>query len=274
MANNPTIPEGVTDEESADAFLSSSFVDEGEPPAPAAVADPPADSPEQTRDEQGRFTSEEPPVVPAQSPEQLKSEPHEAATDESQPGPDAETEVTPDEGLTDEEWDKLEEESLSHDEVLEELSLDDFDPKEYAGELGMPLDRVRFIADEIVVCKKGAKKAKKDAESEDPTKKKKRLKTWRVPQNEFDPDKHDEISDGIYTVEQLDTALQEVLEAAKVPTLFIIDSYDALSDDAEMSRAADDHATYAMQKAKHGSAMFRKQFGAFSPATALIHCPT
>lgn len=107
MANSPTIPEGVTDEESADAFLSSSFVDEGEPPAPAAVADPPADPPEQTRDDQGRFTSEEPPVVPAQSPEQLKSEPQEAATDESQPGPDAETEVTPDEGLTDEEWDKL-----------------------------------------------------------------------------------------------------------------------------------------------------------------------
>ncbi len=38
---------------------------------------------------------------------------------------------------TDEEWDKLEEESLSHDEVLEELSLNDFDPKEYAAELAL-----------------------------------------------------------------------------------------------------------------------------------------
>ncbi len=129
--------------------------------------------------------------------------------------------------------------------------------KAYAAELGMPVDRVRFIADEIMVCKKGAKKAKKDAEAGNDGKKRK-LKTWRIDPRDFDPELHDEVSNGIYSVEQLETALHEVMDSAKVPTLFIIDSYDALSDDAELSRAADDHATYGTQKAKHGSAMFRK----------------
>lgn len=131
--------------------------------------------------------------------------------------------------------------------------------KGYAAALGMPVDRVRFIDDELVVCKKGARKAKKDADGDESTSgKPKKLKTWRIHKDDLDEDKHEIVSEGVYTVEGLETVLTEVFESANVETLFIIDSYDALSDAAEMERAADDHATYGTAKAKHGSAMFRK----------------
>lgn len=124
--------------------------------------------------------------------------------------------------------------------------------KKYAEALGMPLRNVRFIGDEYIVCKKGASK-KKTADGS-PAK----VKWWRVPSDEYDPEIHDLLSDGVYTVEQLEHAMLEVIADATKPTLFIVDSYDALSDSAELGRDPSDKATYAMEKAKYTSAMFRR----------------
>lgn len=136
--------------------------------------------------------------------------------------------------------------------------------KGYAECLGMPLDRVRFISDEWLVTAKTKKKASDGLVDEDAPSKKKagkkaaKPKVWRVLPEDFDEDKHELLSDGIYTVEQLEDALTEVIKGAKVPTLFIVDSYDALSDDAEMARDASDSDGFGVAKAKQGSRMFRK----------------
>lgn len=62
----------------------------------------------------------------------------------------------------------------------------------------------------------------------------------------------------IFTVEQLEVSLTNVMESAALPTLYMVDSYDALSDDKEASMDPGDHATYGTGKAKQGSAMFRR----------------
>jgi recombination protein RecA len=63
----------------------------------------------------------------------------------------------------------------------------------------------------------------------------------------------------VRTVEDLETALKRTVDESKgVPTLFVVDSYDALSDDAELAREIGDKATYGTAKAKFSSTMFRK----------------
>lgn len=66
-----------------------------------------------------------------------------------------------------------------------------------------------------------------------------------------------EFPQDIFTVEDLFKDLDETIEKAKGPTLYIVDSLDALSDDAEMKRDAD-KASYGAEKAKKLSAMFRQ----------------
>lgn len=112
--------------------------------------------------------------------------------------------------------------------------------KKYAAALGMPVDKVRFISDEWIVTRKGKKQK------------------YLIKPEDYSDTVHELHSEGIFTVEQLELALTCVVDKLKRPTLFMVDSYDALSDDKEQERAADDHATYGTQKAKHGSAMFRK----------------
>jgi recombination protein RecA len=63
----------------------------------------------------------------------------------------------------------------------------------------------------------------------------------------------------VRTVEDLENALKQTIESANgLPTLFVVDSYDALSDDAELARDTGDKATYGTAKAKFSSTMFRK----------------
>lgn len=62
----------------------------------------------------------------------------------------------------------------------------------------------------------------------------------------------------ILTVEDLENSLTRTMEDASVPTLYLIDSYDALSDTAELKMKPEDKATYGTGKAKQGSAMFRR----------------
>ena len=59
------------------------------------------------------------------------------------------------------------------------------------------------------------------------------------------------------TVEFLFNSLTTVCEKSKVPTLYIVDSMDALSDRAEQGRKIDE-GTYAMGKQKKLSEMFRR----------------
>jgi recombination protein RecA len=69
-----------------------------------------------------------------------------------------------------------------------------------------------------------------------------------------------EFPDNIFTVEDLYEDLERVGDDAvktKQPTLYVIDSYDALSDRAELARKIDE-GTYGGNKAKTGSQMFRR----------------
>ena len=69
-----------------------------------------------------------------------------------------------------------------------------------------------------------------------------------------------EFPEDIFTVEDLYEDLERVSEAAaktRQPTLYVIDSYDALSDRAELARKIDE-GTYGGNKAKTGSQMFRR----------------
>lgn len=59
------------------------------------------------------------------------------------------------------------------------------------------------------------------------------------------------------TVEDLFEDLERVADKAKVPTLYICDSLDSLSDRAELARNMDT-ATYGQEKAKKLSQMFRR----------------
>lgn len=69
----------------------------------------------------------------------------------------------------------------------------------------------------------------------------------------FESDQRD-----LYTVEQLEQSLIDTMAESDLPTLYMVDSYDALSDDAELKRDPKDKATYGVGKAKHGSTMFRR----------------
>lgn len=73
------------------------------------------------------------------------------------------------------------------------------------------------------------------------------------------------------TVEDLFEDLQQVIKGARQPELYIVDSLDALSDRAEMSRDMDE-GTYGAQKAKNMSQMFRRSVRAMarSRVTGLI----
>lgn len=66
-----------------------------------------------------------------------------------------------------------------------------------------------------------------------------------------------EFPQDIFTVEDLFKSLDETIEKAKQPTLLIVDSLDALSDEAEMKREFNE-GSYGAQKAKQMSAMFRQ----------------
>lgn len=59
------------------------------------------------------------------------------------------------------------------------------------------------------------------------------------------------------TVEDLFADLTDVVDKAKVPTLYIVDSLDSLSDKAEMGRDLDE-GTYGTGKAKMMSQLFRR----------------
>lgn len=59
------------------------------------------------------------------------------------------------------------------------------------------------------------------------------------------------------TVEDMYEDLVKVIEGAKGPELYIVDSLDALSDRAEMERGLDE-GSYGTQKAKNMSQMFRR----------------
>ena len=73
------------------------------------------------------------------------------------------------------------------------------------------------------------------------------------------------------TVEDLFEDLQKVVRGARRPELYVVDSLDALSDRAEMSRDMDE-GTYGAQKAKNLSQMFRRSVRAMaqSRVTGLI----
>lgn len=66
-----------------------------------------------------------------------------------------------------------------------------------------------------------------------------------------------DFGDPIDTVEDLFEDLQKVIEKAKHPELYIVDSLDALSDRAELERPMD-QGTYGAQKAKNLSQLFRR----------------
>ena len=61
----------------------------------------------------------------------------------------------------------------------------------------------------------------------------------------------------IETIEDLFEDLSKVVEAAKVPELYIVDSLDALSDRSEMERGIDE-GSYGTGKAKQMSQLFRR----------------
>ncbi len=73
------------------------------------------------------------------------------------------------------------------------------------------------------------------------------------------------------TVEQFDKDLTEWLEAQKEdgPYLYVLDSLDALSDDAEMGREMGD-ATYGTGKAKALSEMFRRRISLLRDKRCLL----
>lgn len=66
-----------------------------------------------------------------------------------------------------------------------------------------------------------------------------------------------DFGDPIYTVEGLFKDLNAVVEGAKGPELYILDSLDALSDEAELERDMD-KGTFGAQKAKNLSQLFRR----------------
>ena len=61
----------------------------------------------------------------------------------------------------------------------------------------------------------------------------------------------------LHTVEDFFTDLVAVCDKAKQPELYIVDSLDALSDEAELKRGMD-AGTYGMEKAKKMSELFRR----------------
>ena len=63
--------------------------------------------------------------------------------------------------------------------------------------------------------------------------------------------------DPLITVEAFNDDLEKFIEDSKGPSLYILDSLDALSDEAEMERKLTD-PTYGANKAKQMSAIFRK----------------
>ncbi len=106
MADSPTIPDGVVDQETADEFLdqltTSVDGDLEEVTEAPSTEDTAEASDEQSRDELGRFSSDEPPVEPAQAP------PVDAPGDDGPaPEPTAVADAEESVGLTDEEWDAL-----------------------------------------------------------------------------------------------------------------------------------------------------------------------
>ena len=65
------------------------------------------------------------------------------------------------------------------------------------------------------------------------------------------------------TVEDVFEELNKIVEKAKTPTLYLLDSLDALSDRAEMGRDLD-QGSYGANKAKQMSQMFRRLTGKMS----------
>jgi len=108
MAERPTIPEGVTDLDSADSYLEDILDEapEGETQVPGSEPAPPDDTDGPPRDEQGRFTSDDLPVVPARPPEELQVQLEEAPAEGDPPEPTAGKEEA-EAGLSDKEWDAL-----------------------------------------------------------------------------------------------------------------------------------------------------------------------
>lgn len=63
----------------------------------------------------------------------------------------------------------------------------------------------------------------------------------------------------VHTIEDFERDLDAWLDKQTGPNLYILDSLDACSSDAELERETGDHATYGAEKAKALSELFRKR---------------
>ena len=66
-------------------------------------------------------------------------------------------------------------------------------------------------------------------------------------------------TEDVHTIEDFERDLDAWLEKQNGPNLYILDSLDACSSDAELERETGDHATYGAEKAKALSELFRKR---------------
>lgn len=111
----------------------------------------------------------------------------------------------------------------------------------YAAALGMPINDITFVAKDAE--KKRGKKVKNDSDDDGDTKKKKK-KERKVNTIEF-------------FFETLEREVLPELERTGKPGIYILDSLDALSDEAELERDIDE-GTYGMGKQKKLSELFRR----------------
>jgi len=66
-------------------------------------------------------------------------------------------------------------------------------------------------------------------------------------------------TEDVHTIEDFERDLDGWLDKQTGPNLYILDSLDACSSDAELARETGDHATYGAEKAKALSELFRKR---------------
>jgi recombination protein RecA len=82
-----------------------------------------------------------------------------------------------------------------------------------------------------------------------------------------------ELANDIRTVEAWQADLEKWCKEHKgdpKPNLYVMDSLDSLSDDAELKRAFDNDATYGQGKAKKTSEMFRRMIGDIAEANCTL----
>jgi recombination protein RecA len=117
--------------------------------------------------------------------------------------------------------------------------------KSYAEALGMPIDRISFDGKP----QKKKKTKERDMTGDDVE------RPRRSSKAEEEPEWKMETVEDFY--EDMCNFLDEC-EAKKVPGLYILDSLDALSDDAEMAREFGDTNTFGASKPKKMTELFRK----------------